>query len=147
MEKCGDFFFVCLFPRAQDYLTNITTVTRLFPFFFENARQIWFIFKMRGFCLFSLKWSEFHHFLHWKFTIVLVCEAPQNQRYRFPSFPLVNSKAIWIFPLERLRLSDNGRSFRASTPLSYVLTHCMPPVLHPMESSSRLQNASYLFLA
>lgn len=141
------FFFVCLFPRAQDYLTNITTSNTTVSIFlwkcqtdlvhFQDERLLFVLSKMiRIPPLFTLK-------IH----LFLVCEAPQNQRYRFPSFPLVNSKAIWIFPLERLRLSDNGRSFRASTPLSYVLTHCMPPVLHPMESSSRLQNASYLFLA
>lgn len=72
MEKC----FLCL-PRANDYLTNITIVTRLFLIFFQIANETLVHFQDEMFLLvLSETESKFHLlFLGWKFTFLLVTGA------------------------------------------------------------------------
>lgn len=59
MEKC----FLCL-PRANDYLTNITIVTRLFLIFFQIANEVLVHFQDE---MFLLVLSETELKFHWFF--------------------------------------------------------------------------------
>lgn len=83
MEK----YFLC-FPRANDYLTNITIVTWLFLILFQITNETLPHFQDEMFLLVIPETEKFYHF----FTIKIHLSWSQKWQCWYPSSPLANYK-------------------------------------------------------